>query len=274
MRAFACLVLLATTGLLVPATAAVAATKLTANITCDAETGAITTWASGTLLTPGTAPTSVTVEFQRRSGVRVTVATSTSVPPLAQPFTVRTTTTSAGDVTATGYTGSFSPATSLFYRETLLVTFKNASSGATYTTREATCDYDQRTTVALTCDPTVDTVTAAVAGINGNAGASSGAGRPTRVGYHIVQIVQSTPDSPRFRGESLGGGWDVQHRLSQAADGTWADIGYVRTVTSNPYYYAEEVTVGVSDAYGTVVGSGTAKCTLIDGSLTPAAHPA
>ncbi|MDT5034710.1 MAG: hypothetical protein QOC94_4881, partial [Actinoplanes sp.] len=36
------------------------------------------------------------------------------------------------------------------------------------------------------------------------AGASSGAGRPTRIGYHIVQIVQSTPDSPRFRGESRG----------------------------------------------------------------------
>jgi hypothetical protein len=30
----------------------------------------------------------------------------------------------------------------------------------------------------------------------------------------------------------------------------------------------------VSDAYGTVVGSGTATCTLIDGSLTPAANPA
>ena len=45
----------------------------------------------------------------------------------------------------------------------------------------------------------------------------------------------------------------------------------MHTITSNPYYYAEELTVGVFDAYGSIVGSGTARCTLFDGSLTPTA---
>ena len=270
LRALACLTVLATTGLLVPAGAAVAATPLKANITCDPETGAITTWASGNLLLPGT-PTPVTVEFQRSSGVRVSATTSTALPPLAQPFTVTATTTSSGDITATGYTGTFNPTTSIYYREVLVVTFKNATSGAVYTSRQATCDYDQRSTITLTCDQVASTVTSAAAGINGLTGAANGAGRPTSVGYHFVQIIQSTKDSPRFRGESLGGVWDVRHSVTKAADGTWADTGYVHTITSNPYYYAEELTVGVLDAYGTIVGSGTARCVLRDGSLTPTA---
>lgn len=267
LRALAGLVLLAATGLLVPATAATAATKLTATITCDATTGAITTRTSGTLLASGSTPTPVLIEFQRRSGVRVTATASTSLPPLAQPFRVTTTATSAGDVAATGYTGTFTPATSLYYRETLLVTFKNTSSGATYATREATCTHDQRTTVALTCDPVARTVTATVTGRDGQAGAADGAGRPAYVAYHVATITQGSKDSPRFRGEALTP-WDFQHRLSQAADGTWSDTGFVHAITRDSYYYAEEVTVGVFDSAGTIVGSGFARCTLLDGSQT------
>jgi hypothetical protein len=155
------------------------------------------------------------------------------------------------------------PATSLYYRETIVVTFKNAAIGATYTTREATCDYDQRTTVTLTCDPAAGTVTAAVTGVNGQAGASIGSGRAARIGYRYARISQSRKGEPFFRSELFGPGWEIERRLTRAADGTWTDPGYVHgPVTSNPYYYAEEVTVGILDTFGTVVGWGTAKCTL------------
>ncbi|MEU8230735.1 hypothetical protein AB0C12_14170 [Actinoplanes sp. NPDC048967] len=268
LRTLAGLVVLATAGLLITPTAAQAATPLRANISCDAETGAVTTWASGNLLVPGT-PTSVIVEFQRRGGTRVTATTSTALASAAQPYVVKTTSTSTGDVNATGYHTTFDPVTSLFYRENLLVTFKNAA-GVTLTTREASCNYDQRTTATLTCDPEARTVTATVDGVNGQAGASSGAGRPTRVGYHVVRIIQHVQNEPRFRSELLGGAWDIEHRVTRAADGTWTDAGYARTQTGTPYYYAEELTVGVFDTYGAIVGWTTTRCTLFDGSVTPA----
>jgi hypothetical protein len=271
LRALACVVVLVVAGLLVPATAATAVTRLIADITCDRETGAITTRVSGTLLQPAATGTPVTVEFQRRSGIRVTATTSTSLPRLTPPFTVNTTTTSSGDITASGYTGTFDPASSLYYREVLVATFRNTATGATYATREATCEYDQRTTVTMTCDPAAHTLTATATGINGQAGAADGSGRPTRIGYHIVTIVQGEKGGPRFRGETLGGVWDVEHRLTQAADGTWTDTGFVHTYTRDQYYYAEEVTVGVFDAYGKIVGGGFATCVLIDGSVTPTA---
>src|SRR5690349_4664198 len=131
LRTLAGLVVVAVTGLLITPTAAMAAiTPLKAFITCDAETGAITTTASGNLVTAGTAPTRVTVEFQRRSGTLVTATSSTILAPLAQPFTTTVTTNAAGDIAATGYTGTFNPASALYYQEKLLVTFKNATSGA------------------------------------------------------------------------------------------------------------------------------------------------
>jgi len=271
VRALAGLVVLAMTGLLIMPTAALAATQLKASITCDAETGAVTTSTSGTLLAVGTPPTRVTVEFQRAGGSRVSATASESLPLMAQPFTTTATTTTSGDITATGYTGTFSPATSLFYQEKLIVRFKNASTGAFYTTREATCNVDQRTTVSLSCDPVAGTVTATVTGVNGLAGGPYGAGRAVRIGYRFAQISQSTKDDPRFRSEFLGPGWNFERRLTRAADGTWSDAGYVHTITSNPYYYAEELTVGIFDAYGAVAGWGTASCTLYDGSVTPAA---
>lgn len=266
LRTLAGVVVLAAAGLLVPATAAVAATPLTATITCDGATGAITTSTSGNLLLPGTGPRPVTVEFQRLRGLRVTATTSTPLTPMGQPFTVTTPATDSGDVAATGYTGTFDPATSLYYREAIRVTFKNAVTGAYYTERDATCHYDRRTTVTLTCDPAAGTVTAAVTGVNGQAGAAGGSGRASSVGYHIVRISQPKKDEPGFRGESLGGAWDVQHSLTRAADGTWADTGYVHTITSHPYRFAEELTVGVLDSSGNVVGHGTSRCTLFDGS--------
>ncbi|MET8147164.1 hypothetical protein ACIBSW_12010 [Actinoplanes sp. NPDC049668] len=268
MRVLAALVVTAVVGVMLPAAAASAATPLRANISCDAETGEISTWVSGTLFAPGPAKP-VAVEFQRRTGVRVTATAKTTLSPMAQPFKVTATSTTAGDISAVGYTGAFDPVTALFYREQLTVTFKDPATGAYYTTREATCDYDQRTTVALTCDPVAGTVTAVVNGVNGRAGDTMGGGSASRVSYHIVTISQARPNEPGFRGESLGGAWDVEHRVTKAADGSWADTGYVHTITSNPYRYAEEVTVGVFDAYGARVGTATGACTLFDGSQTP-----
>jgi hypothetical protein len=270
LRTLAGLVVLAATVLLVPPTAAQAATPpLRANITCDAQTGAVRTSASGTLFTPGTPPTPVTVEFQRRGGTVVTATTSAPLKSAAQPFVVRTVSTSSGEVNATGYKTTFNPVTSLFYRENLLVTFKNAA-GIALTTLEVSCNHDQRTTVTLTCDPAERTVTATVTGVNGQAGSPDGAGRPARIGYHIVRTEQSAQYDPRFRSELGGGAWDTERRLTRAADGTWSDPGYVHSLATTPYYYAEELTVGVFDTYGAVVGWGTTRCTLFDDSVTPA----
>lgn len=270
LRVPAAVLALATIGFLAPASAARAATQLTATINCDPATGVITTSAAGTLLAPGQPPTAVRVEFRRTGGVQVTATTSTILAPSTLPYAVPATTTSSGDISAVGYRGRFAPATSLYYREAIQVTFKNAATGETYTTREASCAYDQRSTVTLTCDPPAGTVTAAVTGHDGQAGAETGAGRPTIVGYRTAEISQATADGPRFRSEPLGSAWEVTHRLTQAADGTWADTGYVHPITNHPYYYAEELTVGVLDLNGTIVGSGTAQCVLYDGSLTPA----
>jgi hypothetical protein len=265
VRALVSITLLAVAGLLVPATAASAAAPLQASITCDPVTGAITTSASGNLFAPGR-PRPVVVQFQRR-GVNLTPTGLTSVPALAPPFKVTEMSWITGDVAATGYTATFDPATSLYYRENLTVTFMDIG-GFVYTTREASCQRDVRTTVTLTCDPAAHTVTATVAGHDGNAGASNGAGRVNRVGYRTITTSQATANEPRFRGGLLGDGWDMQHSLVRAADGTWADQGYVHTISSNPYYYAEELTVGVFDTFGTLVGGGFAKCTLVDGSAT------
>jgi hypothetical protein len=266
LRALTGIVVLAAAGVLVPATAALAAyTPLTPVITCDGATGAVTTSVSGNLLASGTTPTPVTVEFQRLRGVRVTATASSPLPTMAQPFTVKTTANPAGDIAATGYTGTFDPVTSFYYRETMRVTFKNTSTGAPYGYREATCQYDQRTTAALTCDPVAGTVTATATGVNGQAGSAEGSGRAAKVGYRVTQITQATKDGPIYRAETPWG-YDVQHGLTRAADGSWADAGYVRTIKTHPYRYSEELTVEVLDPFNNVVGTASAKCTLYDGS--------
>jgi hypothetical protein len=264
LRSLVVIVVLAATGLLVPATAAVAATPLTATVTCDGATGTITTSTSGNLLVPGAGPRPVTVEFQRLRGLRITATTSTPLAAMGQPFTVTTPATDSGDVSATGYTGTFDPVTSLYYQEAIRVTYRNASTGAYYTYRDATCHYDQRTTVTLTCDPVAGTVTATVTGVNGQAGTDT-SGRASSVGYHTVRIYQSTKDDVTWRTQNISDPWDVQHRLTRAADGSWADTGFVHT-TNHPYRYTEELTVGVLDSFGNVVGHGTARCILFDGS--------
>ena len=132
-----------------------------------------------------------------------------------------------------------------------------------------TAEFQRRTGIRVTAT-VARTLTATATGLNGQAGAADGAGRPKHIGYHIATIVQGEKDGPRFHGEAPGV-WDVEHRLALAADGTWTDTGFVHTYTRDQYYYAEEVTVGVFDAYGKMVGSGFATCTLIDGSATPTA---
>lgn len=268
MRTLLTVALLGGTGLLAPATAASAGTPLRVSIVCDAATGTITTAASGGLLWAGP-PKPVTVEFQRRTGRNVTPTGWEFINPLAEPFRVTVMSTSTGEVSATGYTGSFNPATSLYYRETVRVTF-SSPTGDHYGAREATCERDLRTTVTLTCDPTAGTVTAAVVGRNGRAGNADGYGRPTRVGYQATKTSQETPQDPGFTSHPLDS-FDAVHRITQATDGTWTDTGYVRTITGKPYYYAEEVTVSVWDRFGGgLIGGGSAKCILFNGSGTPA----
>ena len=259
LRTLLAAVVLATTALLLPATAASAATRLTATISCDPDTGVITTSVSGGLLAPSS-PTPITATFQRTSGARVTATTVSSLP-VGQPFAVRTTSNYAGEITAAGYTSAFSP-TDLYYREKVVVKFTNTTTGSYYTSREATCHVDRRTTVTLTCDPDAATVTATVNGINGQ-----GAGRPASVGYRIARIQQSAPNDPTFRSELLGEGYDIRHRVTPAADGTWSDVGYTDTLRSRPYHYWQELTVAVFDQSGFQIGGASTSCVLFDGSI-------
>jgi hypothetical protein len=267
LRLLATVTLLAGTAVLMPASAASAATPLKASIVCDGQTGAITTSASGTLLQPG-ARRPVVVEFQRRSGRNIALGATAFLQPLATPFRTTVMSTLAGGVSANGYTNTFTPATSLYYREAIVVTFKSLT-GQVYATRQATCERDLRTTVTVTCDPAAGTVTATVLGRDGQAGGAAGHGRATSVGYRTVTISQSTADGVRWRQEPLID-FDFKHRVTPAADGTWSDTGFTHTISNSPYFYAEEVTVGVFNQSGDLVGGGSGTCTLFDGSVTPA----
>jgi hypothetical protein len=259
----ACLaVVLVATGLLVPATAASAASgPLTANVTCDAQTGEVTTSVSGQLFY-GAPAQAVKVEFKRTGGVRVTSTGKSAVTPMSQPFAVTATTTSSGSIDAAGYTGLFNPA-SQYYRETMTVTFKNPATGAVYTTRTGACNVDRRTTVTLTCDPETRTYTATASGINGQFGAGDGAGRPYTVSYLYTSLSQATATDPAFEYHNISG-WDYTHRVARAGDGSWTDVGYVHTSTSTaaPWYSDNGLTVAVFDQYGAQVGAGTAKCVM------------
>jgi len=251
-------VALAGAGLLVPATAASAATTpLTATVDCHAATGVVSARVSGTLLSPTTTPQAVTVEFKRASGVKVTATARTVLSPAAQPVVVRTTATTAGFVDASATTGTFDPA-SLYYREKFTVTLKNPATGATWATREGACDYDQRTTVTLTCDPVARTITAAATGINGNAGGADGSGRASTVRYMYWSVYQPTANDPGFGRNPSG--WDVSHQTVRAADGSWADTGYVHTQATDAWNLREELVVGVFDSSGLQVGAGKAAC--------------
>ena len=185
----------------------------------------------------------------------------TPIPPLATPFRVTVTTKANGSVSANGYTGSFNPATSLYYRETVTVTLRSPA-GALYGYQTATCKRDVRTTVTLTCDQVAGTVTATVLGRDAQPDVAGV--RPRHVMYMTAVTVQANPDEPAFTRHT--GGWEIDHRINLAADGTWTDTGYTKTPTSDLYYYSEAVTVGVFNEWGGLVGGGTAECVLIDRS--------
>jgi hypothetical protein len=263
VRTLAIVTLLGATALLVPASAASAATRATAVIVCDPETGAITTSIAGPLVQAG-APRAVTVEFQRQDAVNISAAALTTIPPLATPFKVTVNTKSNGSISATGYTGSFDPATSLYYQETVFVTLRS-STGILYGTSQATCKRDVRTTVTLTCDEAAGAVTATVLGRDAQPGAAGV--RPRRVMYTTAVTYRTSADDPGWTAHTPG--WEIDHGVRLAADGTWTDTGYVKPVTASSfYYYAEKLTVGVFNEWGGIVGGGTAECVLVDRSVT------
>jgi hypothetical protein len=255
IRTLATVALLGAAAALVPAATASAATPLEANIVCD-DTGAVTTWVSGKFLVAGS-PTSVTVEFQRRSAVNITAAGARAVAPLPQPFTVTVQSTSDGEVDAAGYTGSFDATTSLSYRETVVVTLTTAAGA--HSTVQATCQRDVRNTVSLSCDPVAGTVTAATVGRDANGAGEFG--EPARVAYRYSSVYE---DEDGIRWGRSSDGWDATHSITPAADGSWADTGYVHTHSSDRYYY-EELTVEIYNRFGNLIGGGSAECTLGDG---------
>jgi hypothetical protein len=261
-RALVVLTVLATAGLLVPAGAASAATPLTATIVCDAADGIITTHAAGTVLAPGK-PRPVVVQFARLSARNFNATGGTVVAPVT-PVKVTTLSTVNGTVDANGYTSVRDPG-SFYYTESVRVTFMDLG-GFVYSTRDATCARDAWTTLSLTCDTATGTVTAATTGHDANV--ANVYGRPYNVAYQTFTTHQDGPDDPRWTSGSLGVVWDVSHRLTAAADGTWADTGYVHTPSASTYYYAEQVNYGVFDSAGNTVGGGTASCTLYNGGAT------
>jgi len=264
MRTLAIVTLLAATALLVPASAASGATKLAATIVCDPETGAITTSVAGPLVQAG-APRPVVVEFQRQDAVNVSAAARTSIPPLATPFKVTVSTKPNGSINANGYTGNFAPATSLYYQETVTVTLRTPA-GRLYDSKQATCKRDVRTTVTLTCDEVAGAVTATVLGRDAQPGVAGV--RPRRVMYTTAVTFRTSADDPGWTSHTLG--WEIDHGVDLAADGTWTDTGYTKPVTTSRfYYYAEKLTVGVFNEWGGIVGGGTAECVLVDRSADP-----
>jgi hypothetical protein len=54
------------------------------------------------------------------------------------------------------------------------------------------------------------------------------------------------------------------HSVIPDSAGTFSDVGYVRTFTTDPYYYSEDLRVAVRDVQSyLIVGRGTAFCVYI-----------
>jgi hypothetical protein len=244
--------------LLAPAGVADAATgKVQAVVTCDPTTNTITaSVASGAGWFAPNSP--VTVEFLVYRGSYVTTAGTSGLIPTGSRTTVAATTAADGSLSVTGYTRSWQAANYLFYTETARVTIRN-SAGQWMYERDGTCTHDLRTTVSLACDPEARTITASAAGVGYRANGA------IRVAYTWSGTSQAAADSLAFTRQAVDQYPYVSHNVTASATGAWSDVGYVKTVSTDPYYLDHKVNVEVKDYWnGYVIGRGSAFCVYAD----------
>lgn len=244
-----------------PPSAGYAATSPTARITCDRATDTISTHMSGGAgwLLPNRA---VTVQFLVLSGSFVTPTTFAPIPA-GGGTTVSTTTGPDGSIDIAGYTRTAPLHTYMFYTETVRATVRDAA-GTVLIWNEATCSHDERTTVTLTCDRSARTITAAAGGT------SYQLHRSVSVWYTWTRTSRPTATEPGFTRRNLNPP-DVNNRVLPTA-GSWSDVGYVHSISTDPYYLDESVDVVVWATYvgevvvtQVVVGRGKASCVYANG---------
>jgi hypothetical protein len=113
--------------------------------------------------------------------------------------------------------------------------------------------------VTLNCDRTTHTITETTTGVNYQPN------QLLRVEYRKISTYQATADSIRFTGPLGGSQPDFTHSATASASGTWSDTGWASTISPDPYYLDEQVTVVVRDlSTNLVVGGGSAYCLYID----------
>ncbi len=258
------LTLVATVGaLLSPVGAAHAAVgPVRASIVCDSATNTISTSASGGggWFTPNSP---INVQFLVYYGSYVTATAENLISAKGSTITVQTTSAADGSVSVAGYSRSWNASTYIFYTETVRVTATDPATGHA-SGGDATCTQDPRTTVTLTCDQRAQTITAGAAGDGFTQLASPLASNGyVRVEYTWTGTSQATADSPAFT-RQLPSTPDVTHWVKATA-GAWSDVGFVHSVTTNPYYLDQTVVVTVRDNYNSfVIGRGTASCVYAD----------
>ena len=229
-------------------------------VTCDTATNTISatfTSGAGSFTTPNQP---VTVEFLVYKGSYATVGGTSGVISTGSRTTVAATIAADGSLNVAGYNRSWQAANYLFYTETARVTIRNSGGQPVYLQRDGTCTHDLRTTVRVECDRGAHTITASAAG------ASYPANGNVRVNYIRTSTQQATPDSPRFTSFNAGPFPDASHTAMASASGAWSDVGWVHTITTNPYYLDQKVLVEVLHPMGFVIGRGTAFCVYTDQS--------
>jgi hypothetical protein len=240
--------------LLVGGPAAAAVNLFHASITCDPVTNKITTGVSGLY---GVQPNlDVTVDFKVEAGYYATATTSAKIPAMGSVTTVAGRSAADGDLTVSGYSRSWPISDYLFYTEKVSATVKNKSGGILLV-RTATCDYDVRSKVTLTCDREAQTITAKVEGSQFDEPQPWG----LRIQYDRSSLWQRAATDPAFRVARYTA---ATHTVTPV-NGTISDVGWARQQTTDPYYYEETVWATISSPYtGRVLGRGTATCVYSD----------
>ncbi|MFB6721087.1 hypothetical protein ACFCV3_13040 [Kribbella sp. NPDC056345] len=234
----------------VPASAATNAFR--AWITCDPATNTIRTGVTGVGGVAANWP--VKVDFKVESGYSATATASARIPAFGTTTTVAGKSDANGNLTLAGYQRSFPISSNLFYTEKVVATVKNLN-GDFLAERSASCAYDTRTTVTLTCDQDANTVTAAVAGTQYNEPQPSG----TELKYEYGAVAKSSNGTPVFGTARY---LRTTHNVS-AVNGSFSDVGWTDNVPELEPGVTLERTVWVtvrSPYTGRTIGFGTATC--------------
>ncbi|MEV8378446.1 hypothetical protein AB0P21_37250 [Kribbella sp. NPDC056861] len=216
-------------------------------------TNKIATGVTGSYGVP--ANTAVKVEFKVEFGYYATAAASAKIPAMGSVTTVAGKSSAAGDLTVSGYSRSFPISANLFYTEKVAATVKDAA-GNILTSRTATCNYDRRTNVTLTCDHETQTITARVEGAQFNEPQPMG----LQIKYERSTTSQASAIDPVFTMQRFT--WATKG--VSPVNGAFSQVGFSDPATDY-YYQSQTVWATVSSPYtGRVLGFGTATCVYSD----------